>query len=111
AAALEDVAANKDGQDGGPGRNLAGDDDRAHALATQAPRAGDQRVEIAGIAPVGLVVVLAEVAADNDDVRFDGPDRVEHVVVNGAAARRARHALIHGDVRDQGYAKDRGERQ
>ena len=77
----------------------------------QAPRAGDQRVKIAGIAPVGLVVVLGEVAADDENVGLDGSDRVEHVVVDRAASRRARHALIHGDVLDQGHAKDGGERQ
>src|ERR1700722_20478033 len=110
-AALEDVAADKDGENGGPGGNLARDDDRAYAVAMQAPRAGDKRVEIAGIAPVGLVVILGEVAADDEHVRLDHPDRIEHIVVDRAAARRARHALIHGDVFDQGYAKDRGERQ
>ena len=77
----------------------------------QAPRAGDKRVEKAWIAPVGLVVVLREVAADDDDVRLDRPDRIEHIIVDRAAARRARHALIHGDVLDQRNAIDRGERQ
>ena len=63
---IEDVAADENRQNGGPGRNLAGDDDRADAVPMQAPRAGDQRVEIAGIAPVGLVIVLAEIAADDE---------------------------------------------
>ena len=108
---LEHIAADKDGENGGPGRNLARDNDRAHALAMQAPRAGDKRIEIAWIAPVGLVVILGEVAADDEHVRLDRPDRIEHIIVDRAAARRARHALIHGDVLDQGYAKDRRERQ
>ena len=43
------------------------------------------------------------------DVRLDRPDRIEHVIVDRAAARRAGHALIHGDMLDQGHAKDRGE--
>ena len=110
-AALEDVAADKDGENRGPGRNLARDNDRAHALAMQAPRAGDKRIEEAWIAPVGLVVILGEVAANDEHVRLDRPDRIEHIVVDRAAAGRARHALIHGDVFDQGYAKNRGERE
>ena len=77
----------------------------------QLPRAGDERVEKAGIAPVGLVVVLGEVAADDEHVGLDRPDGVEHVVVDRAAARRARDALVHGDILDQGHAKDGGERQ
>src|SRR3984957_7460456 len=110
-AALEAVAADKEGKNRGPGRNLARDNDRAHALAMQAARAGDKRIEEAWIAPVGLVVVLGEVAADDENVRLDRPDRIEHIVVDRAAARRARYALIRGDVLDQGYAKNRGERQ
>src|SRR6185312_16835505 len=106
---LEHVAADQDRQDGAEGWNLARDDDRAHAFVMKASGAGGQRVEEAGIAPVRLVVVTGVVAADDDDVRPDPADGVEHIVVDGAAAGRARHALIHGDVLDQGHAKDGGE--
>ena len=110
-AALEDVAADEDRKNGSPSRNLAGDDDGSDAIRMQSPRAGDERVEKTRITPVGLVVVFGEVASDDEDVRLDRPDGVEHVVVDRPATRRARDALIHGDVLDQRHAKDRGERQ
>ena len=77
----------------------------------QTPRALDQRVEIAGIAPVRLVVVLRKIPRDQENVRLDRPDAFEHIVVDGAAARRPGDAGVHGDMLDQGRAKDGRQRQ